>query len=60
MPQNPPRNVNWASSGRWVRVIKAALEKYFLYKIRSGITEPYFEKVLTKMLDIAKFKRPAA
>jgi sulfide:quinone oxidoreductase len=60
MPQNPPRNVNWASSGRWVHVAKVAFEKYFLHKVRSGITEPYYERVVMKMLDIGKIKTPAA
>lgn len=60
MPQNPPRNVNWASSGMWVHVAKVAFEKYFLRKVRSGNTDPYFEKVVMKMLDIGKIKRPAA
>jgi sulfide:quinone oxidoreductase len=60
MPQNPPRNVNWASSGRWVHVAKVAFEKYFLHKVRAGVTEPYFEKVVMKMLSIGKIKRPAA
>jgi sulfide:quinone oxidoreductase len=60
MPQNPPRNVNWASSGRWVHVAKVAFEKYFLHKVRSGITEPYYERVVMKMLDIGKIKSPAA
>ena len=60
MPQNPPRNVNWASSGRWVHVAKVAFEKYFLHKVRAGMTEPYYEKVVMKMLDIGKIKRPAA
>jgi len=60
MPQNPPRNVNWSSSGRWVHVAKVAFEKYFLHKVRSGITEPYFEKVVMKFLAIGKIKRPAA
>ena len=45
MPQNPPRNVNWASSGKWVHVAKVAFEKYFLHKVRAGTTEPYYEKV---------------
>ena len=44
MPQNPPRNVNWASSGRWVHVAKVAFEKYFLHKVRAGITEHLFRK----------------
>jgi sulfide:quinone oxidoreductase len=60
MPQNPPRNVNWASSGRWVHVAKVAFEKYFLRKVRNGTTEPYYEKVVMKLLDIGKIKRPAA
>jgi len=60
MPQNPPRNVNWASSGRWVHVAKVAFEKYFLHKVRVGTTEPYYEKAVMRLLDIAKIKRPAA
>jgi sulfide:quinone oxidoreductase len=60
MPQNPPRNVNWASSGRWVHVAKVAFEKYFLRKVRAGVTEPYFEKAVMKLLDIGKIKEPAA
>ena len=60
MPQNPPRNVNWAASGRWVHVAKVAFEKYFLHKVRAGLTEPYYEKLVLKLLDIGKIKRPAA
>jgi sulfide:quinone oxidoreductase len=59
LPQNPPRNVNWASSGRWVHVAKVAFEKYFLRKVRTGTSEPYFEKAVLKFLDIGKIKRPA-
>jgi len=60
MPQNPPRNVNWSSSGRWVHLAKIAFEKYFLRKVRGGVTEPYYEKAVMKLLDIAKIKEPAA
>jgi len=60
MPQNPPRNVNWASRGRWVHVAKVAFEKYFLHKVRAGTTEPYYERAVMKLLDIGKIKRPAA
>jgi sulfide:quinone oxidoreductase len=59
IPQNPPRNVNWASSGRWVHAAKVAFEKYFLHKIKVGTTEPYFERAVLKLLDIAKIKGPA-
>ncbi|HEY4774978.1 MAG TPA: FAD-dependent oxidoreductase [Xanthobacteraceae bacterium] len=60
IPQNPPRNVNWASRGRWVHVAKVAFEKYFLHKVRAGTTEPYYEKMVMRLLDIAKIKHPAA
>lgn len=60
MPQNPPRNVNWASSGRWVHLAKIAFEKYFLHKVRAGTTEPYYERAMMKFLDIGKIKEPAA
>jgi len=59
LPQNPPRNVNWASSGRWVHVAKVAFEKYFLRKVRTGTSEQYFERAALKFLDIGKLKRPA-
>ena len=59
-PQNPPRNVNWASEGMWVHVAKVAFEKYFLYKVRSGVSEPYYEKAIMRALDIQKLKSPAA
>ncbi len=41
-PQNPPRNVNWSSSGKLVHQAKVAFEKYFLRKVRKGSTEPYY------------------
>jgi sulfide:quinone oxidoreductase len=59
-PQNPPRNVNWASEGMWVHMAKVAFEKYFLYKVRRGVSEPYYEKAIMRVLDIQKLKSPAA
>ncbi|MFO1172015.1 MAG: FAD/NAD(P)-binding oxidoreductase [Hyphomicrobiaceae bacterium] len=59
-PQNPPRNVNWASEGMWVHVAKIAFEKYFMRKVRVGISEPYYEKAIMKLLDVSKLKSPAA
>ncbi|MFV0512961.1 MAG: NAD(P)/FAD-dependent oxidoreductase [Jhaorihella sp.] len=53
-PQIPPRNVNWASSGKWVHVAKVGFEKYFLSKLRKGTSEPFYEKALLKVLGIAK------
>ena len=55
-PQNPPRNVNWAGEGMWVHVAKVAFEKYFLRKVRKGITETYYETAIMKMLAMHKLK----
>ncbi|MCB2110081.1 MAG: NAD(P)/FAD-dependent oxidoreductase [Defluviimonas sp.] len=55
-PQIPPRNVNWASSGKWVHLAKIGFEKYFLRKVKKGTSEPYYEKAAMKMLGIDKLK----
>ena len=56
-PQMPPRNVNWASSGKWVHAAKIAFEKYFIRKMRKGESEPFYETAALNMLGIAKLKR---
>ncbi len=55
-PQIPPRNVNWSSSGKWVHAAKIGFEKYFLHKIRSGQSEPFYEKLAMQILGIDKLK----
>ena len=55
-PQLPPRNVNWASSGKWVHLAKIGFEKYFMRKVRKGTSEPFYEKATMKMLGIEKLK----
>jgi sulfide:quinone oxidoreductase len=57
MPQIPPRNVQWASSGRWVHWAKIAYEKYFIRKVRKGISEPTYEKYSLKMMGIMRLKK---
>lgn len=56
MPQNPPRNVNWNSSGRWVHWAKLGFEKYFIRKVKKGVSEPWYEKTIMKMLKINKIR----
>lgn len=55
-PQIPPRNVNWASSGKWVHLAKVGFEKYFIQKVKKGTSEPFFEKATMRMLGIHKLK----
>ncbi|WP_399686402.1 NAD(P)/FAD-dependent oxidoreductase [Xenophilus sp.] len=60
LPQIPPRNVNWFRKGKWVHLAKVAFEKYFLYKVRNGSSEPVYEKYVLKALGIERLDRPAA
>ncbi len=55
-PQIPPRNVAWMKKGHWVQWSKIAFEKYFLYKMKRGITEPWFERKILDLFDIRKLK----
>ncbi len=55
-PQIPPRNVNWASEGKWVHLAKIAFEKYFLAKVRRGEAEPFYEKLALDILGQFKLK----
>lgn len=56
LPQIPPRNTNWAAKGKWVHLAKAAYEKYFLHKAKTGKTEPYYEKAVLKMLGTSRLR----
>ena len=56
LPQNPPRNVNWTSMGKWVHVAKVAFEKYFMYKVRHGTSEPIYEKYVLGAVGIHRTK----
>jgi sulfide:quinone oxidoreductase len=58
-PQIPPRNVNWSASGAWVHLAKVGFEKYFLHKIRIGKSEPFYEKVLLRQINMEKVKASA-
>ena len=55
-PQIPPRNVSWSSSGKWVHTAKIGFEKYFLHKVRSGKSEPFYERLALQALGIDKLK----
>ncbi len=56
LPQIPPRNVNWFRHGRWVHWAKVAFEKYFIRKMKTGSTEPVYEKYVLKLMGINKLR----
>ena len=57
LPQIPPRNVNWFRKGKWVHLAKIAYEKYFLFKMKIGSSEPVYEKHVLKLLGIERLER---
>lgn len=60
LPQILPRNVNWSARGNWVHAAKADFEKYFPHKVRSGVSEPGYERVVMKRLGIERLRGGSA
>ena len=54
LPQIPPRNVNWFKKGKWVHLAKIAFEKYLWRKMKTGNSEPVYEKYVLKALGIVR------
>ena len=54
LPQIPPRNVTWFKKGKWVHWAKIAFEKYFIRKMKTGTSEPIFEKWVLKLIGIVR------
>ncbi len=55
-PQIPPRNVAWMKKGHWVQWAKIAFEKYFLFKMKRGLSEPKVERKILNLLGIKLLK----
>lgn len=56
-PQIPPRNLNWASKGKWVHYAKIGFEKYFMHKVATGESMPFYEKFALELMQIHKIKQ---
>jgi sulfide:quinone oxidoreductase len=56
VPQIPPRNTTWSSQGKWVHLAKIGFEKYFMRKVRKGISEPFYERMMLKLMGVVRLK----
>ena len=56
VPQIPPRNTTWSNHGRWVHLAKIGFEKYFMRKVKKGISEPFYEKMMLKFMGVVRLK----
>ncbi|MBA5249621.1 MAG: NAD(P)/FAD-dependent oxidoreductase [Gammaproteobacteria bacterium] len=57
MPQIPPRNVTWAKKGKMMHLAKIGFEKFFIRNMKTGNTEPAYQKYIFKMLGIERLKK---
>ena len=60
IPQIPPRNITWFKKGKWVHWAKVGFEKYFLFKMKTGSSEPFYEKTILKLVGIKRLDEPPA
>ena len=56
MPQIRPRRHDWTVYGKSATLAKIAFEKYFLHKIESGDTDPYYEKYFLQLIGVERTK----
>ncbi|HCT40391.1 MAG TPA: pyridine nucleotide-disulfide oxidoreductase, partial [Moraxellaceae bacterium] len=56
IPQIPPRNVTWFRKGKWVHWAKVAFEKYFIYKMKNGSSEPFYEKTVLRLIGLNRLR----
>lgn len=56
LPQIPPRNVTWAKKGRWVHWAKVLFEKYFIYKMKRGSAEPFYERMMLRLIGARRLR----
>jgi len=54
MPQIPPRKHDYTITGKVGTLAKIAFEKYFLHKIETGDTDPYYEKYALGLVGIER------
>lgn len=59
VPQIPPRRYDWTVHTKLATLAKIAFEKYFLHKVETGDTDPYYEKYMLKLIGVERTKEDA-
>lgn len=57
VPQLPPRNIMWYKQGKWAHYGKIAFEKYFIAKMKTGVSEPFYEKWLLDAIGLRRLDK---
>ena len=56
-PVQKPRQMDWMADGKVATLAKLAFEQYFLHKIESGDTDPYYEKYMLHLIGMDRVKK---
>ena len=54
IPQIEPRTMDYAINGKIGLLAKIAFEKYFLHKVETGDTDPYYEKYMLQLIGVKR------
>jgi sulfide:quinone oxidoreductase len=57
VPQIPPRNITLFKKGKSMHWAKIIFEKYFIFNMKRGKTEPIYQKYIFKALGIERLKK---
>ncbi len=60
VPQRPPRNIDRIYQGRFVHVMKRALEREQVRSLRAGVTEPLLERLIFRLMKMPRIMQKAA
>jgi NADH dehydrogenase FAD-containing subunit len=60
LPQMPPRQTDLTMERKIGTMAKMAFEKYFLFKIQTGDTDPYYEKHLLHLIGVDRVEKDKA
>ncbi|KAL3784271.1 hypothetical protein ACHAWO_001227 [Cyclotella atomus] len=56
LPQYHPRKKDVTLHGRLATLAKVAFEKYFLFKVENGDTDPYYERYMLHLIGVDRVK----
>jgi NADH dehydrogenase FAD-containing subunit len=54
LPQIPPRRHEFTFTGKLASVAKVGFEKYFMHKVETANTDPFYEKIMLKLMGVER------
>jgi hypothetical protein len=57
LPQIPPRRHEFTFTGKLASGAKVGFEKYFLHKVETANTDPFYEKIMLKLMGVERTRQ---